>query len=1587
MRQIARSGRESPENAIVIFYSERRDCLASLQMIISGAMQAGLEESGIRRILENYVSGMVQEEVDIPGGSPSRGRWALRVIKEVDNSLKSAVDLHQAIVSPPSAPNRLNNFGPSTSSATPQKARARFNDEINFERVRLLRQERRDLAHVLYLLAYQRLLRATEVQALVRWLMSVGPGDNVIVYMTVTILCALDTTPERRPWENQLRDPTSTPLGEIFYSKEFIASAHSDIVQKPTQWKLPHLRAVVQLQWTILLLEAFRSNPNLENETGVRQDHVEEAVNGAITDGALVVLRSDILGFKSYSEALDSSKMGIDTDVGPKFLVGSQSPLSMTPDEPIVDSPFEPHVVDQVDLLITNLIILLSPVLRKIKNREEDMLLASSRSSRNLAGTAAGPSQRHDLESLFLLMATLYRDEPDYSLKFWSEDDVDSLQQTSVTRYQATAPGRLPAFVRWGAECRTPGMVRAFFEMLASLAYGPVSATRAFEFLSGNGDAASTSSAPGGLVSWSQLFGAFEYYSNTLPDAQNPAAARTSQFGYSAHGIAHTSTAYVQIPPEEAMLLKAFTRLLRVVVSFSSVARVTLYDSQRYRPIQTLLGLVIRPIPIELKAGLLDAVAAFSGPSGKQSMEVARQTWTVLEQSQVLPTVAMSGSGLSGFNSFVAGQLPVGGILTELEEVESPGKTYPATSAFVNLLASLIHPPPKFRKGADPLENSSIPENLGAPSRPPGVSPYVKFVVEEVLAKAGSREYQNPAERWSVTRGCLNFIDKSLASYDLGPVLAQSDLVGQMNPMADRNRPIEGAASHPAFDILLYILSNSKVLSDLLSIVSAGLDAIKDDRAQKTLYKQCVLLSMRILYRTFHLQDPFIEVILPAVTESNLALPSDKVSLIRTVQRLDQHLLYSSEVVIQIALLVGCYESNEIALLAVKIISHISDSPLFNVADRFRDIYRVKMNRLAGLIDSSDETFRIIDAFVGRLEADLPPSADEEPITSDEEAMLVFAEEVGDNDATVEQAIRSSILDLLLKNTQRTRPYPNFAHLLLGYGIRAPRAEIQLEDTHSRSARMYCVHVIIKLLDQPRPSEEQDGIELHVASLLSKHPTFAEKCYRLINQLCTHEYTSTATMRFLRTSEDFFLKQTLAIPFEVPSSNRGALGNVVYANGSRVVTSCSSLSSTLHSQAELFETVALEMSHLASADQRHRASDLAQALFGVPEAIDHRHQLFSRDRPEQGVARILECFLALDFTWQDSIEDKHPQLSIFAGVPFDSCLKPDDRGCLIYDFPSVISLLAAARREVQYQTGDPGAQQRAIKEETKLILETLVVENHRREIDFARLRCLKAWRLALDVSLGRAFHLVPYEGRHGLLIDLLSSVLPPLASDQVDVTYTEFLAGAAVSLITKLREEKRRQGGDSFDGSAFAADRLHGVLRGILRALASSSASAAVRGNLYATLLNYLQFARGSEIESDVLAPVDDSSSTVDDDLISIDGASSLGGMRPLRRSVLDAGNLTILQGEMDKILPMICRDAAIGAEVWRTVAFTVLDAILVVTIRERVASKLLSRLSKQGFLQDFVVSLQESQDSLLDMLRKDPGAWDFFGGLLVHHP
>lgn len=639
----------------------------------------------------------------------------------------------------------------------------------------------------------------------------------------------------------------------------------------------------------------------------------------------------------------------------------------------------------------------------------------------------------------------------------------------------------------------------------------------------------------------------------------------------------------------------------------------------------------------------------------------------------------------------------------------------------------------------------------------------------------------------------------------------------------------------------------------------------------------------------------------------------------------------------------------------------------------FRDIYKTKMNRLAGLIDASDETERVVAGFVQRLNrpaefADISPSSNRFDADAD--------------DSCEDSVIQHSILDLLLRNTQPSSASPNLAHLLLGFDIRQRSENLEIADP-SGEVMTSCLHVVMSFLTRIQCDAIGQSPTNDIPNLLLEGPSLAEKCYRLIRQLCLHDYSSRAVSQYLRGSLDYFASQAQILPLQVPPAFEDQSGTLILADGTQLPTTPVAVISTLASQAWTMESLAVELSSLVSLEENERAVRILAALFSPRESAS-----FEQDRLRNGgealsqtLPTMLEIFYSLDVSWIDALPVNDTPINLLGGIPFDSCLRFQPNGCEVYDFQAVLTLLQAGRRDLQAQ-GSMNSQQLqdTVRSEAHAILQNLAIENNRREIRHARYHSLTAWRNLLDVTLTRAFDLLPSTGSDTLLLDLIASILPPIAAEDADNAIQDIFAGAAVVLMAQIRQQGMHQLAlQSTATQLFSVDRLLAVFQSLLQAIVQPGLTPTVRGNLYAVFLQYIQHSSGlTAFERHGVSRAANHFNDaqlgggVSDDTRSI-VSTSIGGNYKGNQSSLQRANTSCLRSYLDRLLTVVTLDASAGHEVWQTVSYTMLDGIASLLGTDSGAPKLAALLAKQGYLQSFVASFKESESDLLDTLRPDP--------------
>ncbi|QRW26278.1 structural constituent of nuclear pore protein [Rhizoctonia solani] len=392
---------------------------------------------------------------------------------------------------------------------------------------------------------------------------------------------------------------------------------------------------------------------------------------------------------------------------------------------------------------------------------------------------------------------------------------------------------------------------------------------------------------------------------------------------------------------------------------------------------------------------------------------------------------------------------------------------------------------------------------------------------------------------------------------------------------------------------------------------------------------------------------------------------------------------------------------------------------------------------------------------------------------------------------------------------------------------------------------------------------------------------------------------------------------------------------------------------------------------MSGVEQDPRASRILSILFqkpsagsgpGTENALTIFEEAMNVPAPGQGLMRVLELLESLAFHWTDAKAIEPVQLSLFADLNFDSCLR-------------------------YLPTPEHHAQ---LKAEMRYLLECCALENNRRLIAHARAAGYESWTRLCNVALTRCFDSLPDEHREMILFDVVQA-LPPVILSAAEPETAIYLCETLLSLVAKLRDDRHHQVVlqsivDDPVAATLPPERLNALLGAIMDCVLQPGTTERQRGNLYSAMVHYVQLAFSAEERSSrehsklgqSQSKLAQSQSKLAQSRLDTSAANAvvLFGSSPNpttgRRSGLESSTLLVLNKFVDRLVPLVCRDAIDGSDVWKTIAFTFLESLVRVSRMEK-AHRVLGIMSRQGFLAHFVQSVAESEDQILAVLKPDP--------------
>ena len=1393
--------------------------------------------------------------------------------------------------------------------------------------------ERRTLAFAFYYASRTGFLSSSEIRLVIEWLEK-NPKDDMTLYVLSAFFAGFDfslSAPDTLGHE--LRFKVITDTRTVPFMKTKLAPG--------TVWRDPSLKAVVSLKWTLFLTEARLRRPTLDNVEGTRNEDLAMQVFNAVQGDAFSYLLHAISNLSPVRTTTNQVLL--------RRFTSSTNGADISDIANSLTDEFKPNFLFEIELLIRSLLTHAPAELRKIKHKQEDQF--RPRADRHLRGSfrPGEPEDtsppRNDIATLFQLIGNLYSiSQEDRAVQFWG--GAPRTDTPAFYEIAESETGRLPSFLRWAIEVREPELIISVFDMLSGLATGVACAECAYNFMATgsldaiHGDGAGLDSKRFDIATvftWRTIFGELESWASLGSNQRNPHGPATSQ---------------LQLAPTDVLLGLAFLKLTSYIAKFSVQARIAIASHPQYRAVSTLVSLIPLNIPLELKGAIFETLSTFCIPgAGIQGVDICKNIWVQMERLEI---INVRGLGFAAK-----------GVEIELEEVESAHKFYPATIPFLELLSNLLHTPkrvPLKSRVTEPEPINTIPENLGQPYRTAGIGPFVNFVVDNILAKLTRREFAQPSDLWKMAEISLCFIERCLASYDLEslPSLAEEYMMKGPEVLS----PI---VQHPGFDVLSRILSETPLRTMLLQYVVEGAEELARQVSEPR-FQNVILRALRIVDRVLAIQDIFLDQLIPALSEfDSTSIVGYKVTQ-SFLSRIDQGLSLDHRSIPAIGYFVTYAAYPEIIYLAVKILSSLSQSPSFQ--------------NIAALIERSSESTLILDGFVRLLSS---PASDDVGLAEEWVDLWTGAgaPDLDGEQNLFAQAIRVAILDLLLRGTKHNKS-SSLAFLIL-FGKKSPGNQIQ--DPHALGSRENSLHVILNLLSTGVPrlnvKEERKRRRLiKSVPLFQSQPVLAEKLYKLLLQLCEHPRTSSSMMLYLRTREDFFARHLSVMAVHTPPDVRDSPIEVQYGDGSRVLTTCTTLKAFLQCRSWLLDLVSLELHVLTSKGQNQRVKDLLNILFGTSDTFqgdenDWEHDMFKPfNDVGQSRIRIIELFQSLEFEWFDSIAVSPIDLQFYKTLNLQACIRPDENGCELVDRTALLEMLSNARRMLLRQGQiSSSAHNTQLELETKYILGSCVVENNRREVQAALNIGYESWKRLTDIVLTKCFIRIPHDQRETMLFDLLHVIPPVIRLPALPEASATILSEVLLLLMTKLREERRQANllstSESLEASSLPVERMTTLLRHMLDILLDKNRRELVRGNVYAALVNYLHLVMHCPHDQLPIKNTGLSEST----LSLLASSMSLSNSEFKKSSAsasLDVTSFAIMKQVMDRLVQTVSKDAIDGTEVWKTVAFSLLESLARLS---RLDTKflVLNTLERYGLLSNFSYTIGDADSSLQDILRPEP--------------
>lgn len=1405
------------------------------------------------------------------------------------------------------------------------------------------------LSLVLFLISFNFGLNTAELMAMLSHLRNCEEYGDIYIVMASSAMAAL--------YHIGVLNPTQggSILPRLELSLEGVTNIHNAIMRTP--WKREDMRGAVMTQWQCYL-SAFLYMEDLNNNIDPR---LKTHISGMLSEAARI-WKSHVINCPETFDFLTNYMLQFRR-------ARSELPQDVRLISEVIPLHIDRHLLLICEGLIDGMVVLLKQELKEIKSHSENHIFSYGDCEPFYEGTPECTITT-PWQTLTKFIITIFRDRPDRALSFWRSNESDAHSRQSWQIRALYSNGK-QAFIKMLADLSTSTFINMFMQVLAPLSTGAECAKEVSMRLMSD-----SQNSWLGNVSWNVLFPAL----TNLVDALSG--------GY-----------YESVIPSEENLVKSFLKIISQIAKYYPIYKWTLHDNSNHKILRVIFSLLLSSNSVYMKAAALNVIASICIPMD-QDYDMQYYVWLLMEESKLVP-VTMSryltnnsaitqGSASSGLYLRDSHVKIMEGISYDLEEVESHNQTYPETIAFLNLINVLLHGD-KYSSALNAIRS------IGSGNRLPGLRPYIQFIRDSIYINVHIRNFLNDNQRWEIVYHCMEIFDRSLSLY--------SDESGKLNAFAQDvddlqlqyakgtpRRPDSSAqpdlttraralALEPGFEVLVHILSNSMFLQRLFSMLKGASERDDGDKELPPYFFRAVHAILRMFIRTFQIQEWFLKCYIPILSKYSLI---DHLMIPRTISFLEKHFAINQDAVLSLSLLVGS-DHYEIAYLALKILTLLSKTSTFMEVDTYNNC-----DRLARIVVDSEKESKVFNSFIKRLSEEEresyqyigygPGDSFLDTILNKRasETLRIMRSEVKEIaihekcDRGVIHLIRATILDFFLSST-KNRDTWTLAHHVLGYEFSEYSLGYNHESLTAPLSRHNCLSVIVSRLQSGLSDRDIPGLEnsercdalvswMRMPFILT-HPCLSVRYYELLYVLCDSALTAVPTIRYLRSSGNFFysqIKNLISIHADVDNE-------LLFENGSPYIA-------IVYSKSWIMQLAALEIYRESSPLKgSSKAEDIVSFLF-KPAPKSKSAEEFYRIFPHNTIRRT-NIGPEFERPFVSIIEILHSLSFSSAQLELDTpCLKNTIFSTInISDYTADIFGMSRLHEAMNAMIKKQSQQSHFYLTQKNDILKRILRVNISREMLSARSSCALSWGQLLDIILYKGLDCISAEVRKDSLLQCLSVILEKVSSQKTLPSISESIALVILSLVDRIGAEVQfgsflsgaqdTPESDSDDMKITSRDggstwRL--IMCNMFNYICAPNISQDMRNVLYCALLRIIQCAQQSMFPAYTHVNRD---------------------ARDLLLSMVALGP------SMGRLITTICRDSMTVYKHWKVILYALLDGIIwLLSIRGRGeiggSNPAVETLSKSGYISLLVQSIYKEDNINLNELFKNIDEDSFYDKL-----